>query len=429
MPTRHPEYAHPFPAYAAFKPADLPEAERGLPAGDLREYAQARGLEFLDTRNPVGYWGVVPGDERLQFNVVRGMLPGGRHGILFHHALEVGLAYDSEHWEWYALIGAEVHGLEVNIDKRGDPRRVAAGVPTTVAATLIPQLATLPGFQFVNHDNLTLVEKLFRVDRIELEPYGFPDMWVEPPAGPQPDQALVERMIESSFAGVLRGLGARAYLQVRIDHGQLAIGIDGYVHEPGVLDVLAEAVAAAAAGIEVAAAPMHRPQPFDQPLPDANWPEKHTPEQVLRSPAPYPPEPYVPGMLAGAEKRGWTPEDSIAYHLAFPNLPVPGTAFAVMRFTPPGSSVTGRVAWHAERPMSRYNIGRNAVLLPAAPGAAPTPPGGVRRGDMNLNYAVVDGIFSVWQGRDQDPINTMVGMEALVAQALELARAEGLAQL
>ena len=90
-----------------------------------------------------------------------------------------------------------------------------------------------------------------------------------------------------------------------------------------------------------------------------------------------------------------------------------------MRFDPLGG--IGRVAWHAERSMYRYNLGRNAVLLPAPPGAAPTPPGGVRRDDMNLHYAIADGVLSVWQGRDQDPKYTMVGMDDLVGQALQLA--------
>ncbi|MDQ3936914.1 MAG: hypothetical protein M3340_20045 [Actinomycetota bacterium] len=175
--------------------------------------------------------------------------------------------------------------------------------------------------------------------------------------------------------------------------------------------------------------PMHRPRPFAEPLPPAAWPVQQTLEQELSTPALFPPAPYVPGMLEGAARRGWTPEDSTAYHLAFPDLPVPGTAFAVMRFTPPGASAFGRLAWHAEMRMSKYNIGRNAVLLPAAPEASPTPPGGVRRNDLNLNYAVAKGIFSVWQGRDQDPMHTMSGMETLAATAVELGRREGLAAL
>src|SRR3712207_7487447 len=44
---------------------------------------------------PNGYLGVVPNDSRLQFNVLRGPLPGGREGILFHHVLAVPYDPDS----------------------------------------------------------------------------------------------------------------------------------------------------------------------------------------------------------------------------------------------------------------------------------------------------------------------------------------------
>src|SRR5918992_2518072 len=107
MATKHPQYEHPLPAYAAFKPADVEDARRRRPAADLRPYAQSRGLEYLDSRNPMGYWGVVPADERLQFNVLRGVLPGGRHGILFHHLHEVLVYYDYDRKEWRARGGAE----------------------------------------------------------------------------------------------------------------------------------------------------------------------------------------------------------------------------------------------------------------------------------------------------------------------------------
>lgn len=449
MPTKHPQYEHALPAYAAFKPADVEDARRRRPATDLRAYAQSRGLEFLESRNPMGYWGVVPADERLQFNVVRGVLPGGRHGILFHHLHDVPVYYDHDLREWRAALGAKVYELTIQSAHRvrdvkdalhlvpvvgmfvdsdmGEERPMAAGMPMTVAATHVPQLATVPPFQVVNDDKERWFERLdFLHNGFKLERFGFPGMWADAPGAPDPDEALVERLMATSFAGVLRSLGERAYLRVRIDHGQVAVGIDGFVDQDGVLDVLGEAVAAAADGIAEAARPMHEPRPFAEPLPDANWPERQTHEQVLRHPSVFPPEPYVPGMLEGAKKRGWIPEDSTAYHLAFPDLPVPGTAFAVMRFTPPGTTAIGRVAWHAERPMSRYNIGRNAVLLPA-PGAAPTPPGGVRRADLNLHYAIAGGILCAWRARDQDPVHTMVGMEAVVNDTLELARAEGLA--
>jgi hypothetical protein len=125
-----------------------------------------------------------------------------------------------------------------------------------------------------------------------------------------------------------------------------------------------------------------------------------------------------------AARHGAVAEDPLAYHRAFPALPVPGLAFAVLRFTPPGGDGIGRIAWHAEQSIARYNTGRNAVLLQAAPGATPTPPGGVRRRDLNLSYAVGDGILSVWQRRDWNANGGLGKMDELLSAALALASGE-----
>lgn len=117
----------------------------------------------------MGYWGVVPADERLQFHVLRGVLPGGRHGILFHHLHDVPVYYDYDHREWRARIGAKVYDLTIQSAARvrdvkdalnlvpvvgmfvdsdmGEERPMAAGIPMTVAATHVPQLAAVPPFR------------------------------------------------------------------------------------------------------------------------------------------------------------------------------------------------------------------------------------------------------------------------------------------
>jgi hypothetical protein len=109
--TAHPEFEHALPGYGAFKPEDVEDARRREPATDLRPYAPAHGLEFLDRLNPVGYWGAVPDDSRLQFNVVRGVLPGrGRHGVMFHKLQLVGV-HHREHHGWQAQSGADIPEL------------------------------------------------------------------------------------------------------------------------------------------------------------------------------------------------------------------------------------------------------------------------------------------------------------------------------
>src|ERR671920_2495 len=46
--------------YAALAPADVEDAKRGNPGADLRDYAQARGLEFLDRALPAGFSAALP---------------------------------------------------------------------------------------------------------------------------------------------------------------------------------------------------------------------------------------------------------------------------------------------------------------------------------------------------------------------------------
>ena len=75
--------------YAAFAPADVADARRGTPTVDLAPYAAARGLEFLDRQSPAGFSAAVPSFPEYRFNVARGVLPGGRYGVLFHQLLEV----------------------------------------------------------------------------------------------------------------------------------------------------------------------------------------------------------------------------------------------------------------------------------------------------------------------------------------------------
>src|SRR5690349_23835734 len=69
--------------YGAFATADFADARRGHPDVDLSGYAAARGLEMLGS-----------GNEQLQFNVLRGTLPGGEQGMLFHHVLPVPVSVD-----------------------------------------------------------------------------------------------------------------------------------------------------------------------------------------------------------------------------------------------------------------------------------------------------------------------------------------------
>src|SRR6478736_3052794 len=75
------------PGYGAFARADVADARRRRPDADLSSYAASRRLDALGSRNAAGFFAALPLDEQLQFNVLRGPLPGGEQGIVFHHVL------------------------------------------------------------------------------------------------------------------------------------------------------------------------------------------------------------------------------------------------------------------------------------------------------------------------------------------------------
>src|ERR671939_743033 len=78
---------HRLPGYAAMCRDDVEDARRRRPASDLADYARGRGLEDLDNRTAAGYCAALPDDPDLQHNVLRGVLPGGAHGIVFHYTM------------------------------------------------------------------------------------------------------------------------------------------------------------------------------------------------------------------------------------------------------------------------------------------------------------------------------------------------------
>src|SRR5919112_5347802 len=73
--------------HAAFAWADGDDAKRGRPSWDAQGYAAERGLQFRGSGAFVGFRGVMPLTDDRIFNAVRGQLPGGQFGIIFHELL------------------------------------------------------------------------------------------------------------------------------------------------------------------------------------------------------------------------------------------------------------------------------------------------------------------------------------------------------
>jgi hypothetical protein len=407
------------PGYGAFAREDVADARRRRPDADLSSYAAARRLDMLGSRNAAGFFAALPLDEQLQFNVLRGRLPGGERGIVFHHVLPLPVAADGSVVNAGGLFGYVYNppggklrlrdflssvipmvDLAVDVvtdlrrppDKAGDPLGSCIGIPCTVASVLVPEVAleqftidNRPKPRFVAHHR----EDLGAWTLLSREP---------------PDSRLLGRFLSDTTRDALRHLGARPYAKLEIKYGTLVVRVNGYLRDDAELDALAQAACALARELCAAGALVADRRPFDRPLPP---PEQH------------PPAPWADPLDAYAWKHGLALEDPSAYHRAFPALAVPGRAFAVLRGEL-ADGVIGRVAWHTEKSIATNNDGRNAVLLPARPGAEPTPRCGIRLADEALNYWIGDGMLAVWELRSKELRGDLGDMEALVRRALEL---------
>jgi hypothetical protein len=403
------------PGYGAFAGEDFADAKRRHPDVDLSGYAAARGLDMLGSRNAAGFFAALPLDEQLQFNVMRGPLPGSEQGILFHHVLPVPVSPDGSgaglvgcvykppggKLRMLDLLGGLVPLADLVVDVVADLRRPAevtdplascVGVPCTVGAVLVPEVAleqftidNLPKPRWVSHHR----EKIGDWTLLSREP---------------PDPRLLERFLSDTTREALRHLNARAYAKLEVRYGTLVVRVNGYLRDQAELDGLAQIVCVLARELRAAGELVADRRPFDRPLPP---PDEHAPA------------PWGDPLDAYAWKHGLALEDPVAYHHAFPALAVPGRAFAVLRGEL-ADGVIGRVAWHTEKSIATNNDGRNAVLLPAPPGAEPTPRAGIRLAGEALNYWIGDGILAVWELRSKELRGDLGDMDALIRRALAL---------
>jgi hypothetical protein len=361
------------PGYGAFARADVADAKRRRPDVDLSDYAARRGLEMLGSRNAAGFFAALPLDEQLQFNVLRGELPGGEQGILFHEVLALPVSPEG------GVAGADgLFGYVYNSPGGGFRAR-------HVLANLVPwgDLAT---------DILADIRRPtpHRTDRLA-DCIGIPCTTA---AVLVPEAALEESTRDLSMD--------RPYAKVEVRYGTLIVRVNGYLRDDAELDELARLACSLTREQRGAGERAADRRPFDRPLPPPG-------DEV--------PPPWADPLDAYAWKHGLCLEDPAAYHRAFPSLAVPGRAFGVLRGElAPG--VVGRVAWHTEKPIETNNDGRNAVLLPTT--AAPTPRTGVRLPDEPLNYWIGDGILAVWELRSKELRGDLGDMEALVERALAL---------
>jgi hypothetical protein len=376
---------------------------RGRPDVDLRDWAASRGLDFRDQANQLGYLGAFTWAKELQWNVVRGELPGGERGVLLHevklldpdapgtfygvHSKTAGFK------AWHLLPGADFFGSSWEYFR----------APHTTAAVRIPEATgSLHGLHVARRSERYHSGNDYwrRRDLSEFDIKG----WA----------AVVRKRADDQVADQLLSGPVRAVLAEERDHGfaiefmygQLVVYQQNFLKQPEELDAFCQTVSYLAREVReiCSRSSLLRPQPFETELPPPEWlpsveaaPNEH---HILA-----PQGAWLERILQISRERGWAVEDALSFHRAFPHLPVPGEAFGVLR----GDGI--RYLFLLERSIRDISglkdavddpggpVGNNAAILPR-PGAPDTPNGVDGVLAEAGRYAVRDGVFCAWQMRD-----------------------------
>ncbi len=385
--------------HASFAPEDVEDAKRGAPAVSLDGYAAARGLEMKQRGSLAGFRMALPNHPEETFNLMRGVLPGGRFGVMFHQLLQTHFGpEDSRDMSgsfhrvrtsnppgslrralvpdrtWIPYIGS---WLNAPTEQAPDQAFMVPGAwsPTTALATPVPETnALLARLVFVRRSRTQIMHSGGSVN--------IGDGWRVYPGG-RVDEDAFQRVITGPFVALLDRI-ALTYAEVRLDHGMLLLRRHGFVTDEAQLDDLAHLLAAMADAL-VAAADTGLRHDFSQPLFACPW---ETDDTLVT-------EPYVAGawsadFRAYAARHGLTMEDPEAWHQGLGHLPVPGRVVAVLRH-PHG----GRALFTTDVPINKTRAVRGAVAVQTD--APDTFAGGIR--DEATTTAVKDGVAVVFTHR------------------------------
>lgn len=276
--------------YAAFGWRDILDARRGHPKHDLRAYAEARGLEFAGSRPPRGYETILPSREGQIFNVVAGMLSGGRPGVIAHERLRVpaaggkppqgggwwGVSYSSRPGESVLRpdLGDILDPLDLTHDLvdaldptdllstdlsdligggRAEPADVAFLVPCTVAASRAADVHL--GFAGIRIDRRWRVPPRGFDQREDLKSHGL-DGWHLQAAGGEVGGEWIGSLLTPELRRLLEE-SKKGFLQLIVAGGAVVARRGGFAKEDAELDRLSEALATFA----TAARGVAEPQP------------------------------------------------------------------------------------------------------------------------------------------------------------------------
>ena len=407
---------------AAFSREDVADAKRGAPEVSLSGYAAERGLQYIDHATPAGYRTAVPCEPEFQFNVMRGRLPGGEHGILAHEALGLPWIDDTVGWSgWFEVVdkpkgsGLRMRDFALGLIPyadwftgwgSGSTDVELLRAPCTVAAVRVPESAgvqphlridnrdTAPPYDFGNGVDLHALGMLLHAD-------------------PAPPADLLEAFLAEPVASTLEAHAGDALFQVLLTCATLVVRRNGYVADPARLDELCGLAGELARNAREACRARLQPWPFEEPLPP---PAFQTGAEVPRG---FALEPHwQEWATATAAKYGLALEGTVAYHRAFPSVPAPGFAKVVMRGALPVLGVFGRLVVHTEPGASRA-----AVIVRAPEGVTSASPDGDRIDtDPAVRFEARDGLAGIYTVRSYWG-NAMAGdIDALLANAAYVLR-------
>jgi len=388
------------------------DARRGRPDVDLTGWANRRGLSFRGCAPQGGHLSITcPWSEDVLFNVVRGRWPGGTYGVLCH---EVRL-FDIDSAGFFH--GGEVIGpresvagflLEAMVPLPVGGGRSFFKVPYTCAGARVPHLATLTGLHVAR-----VAERRIGADPLlgywkerPLEDLGREGQWVAR-IRKHSDELTVDALLDGPIRDLLssqQGLG----LEIRIEYGQVVVSRQDFLKHDEDLDELVATAEALAGAVREICVPVAGSRPLGTRIQPPEWLDSVR-SRPRKKHTLWPPGARLDRVVEIADERGMAVEDPRSFHVAFPELNIPGEAFGVLHGRLPGTELTGRLLCCAERPMvipedlrklladPGGSVGCDVAVVPVDTGAVPTPPEG--ESDGALRVAVADGVLTAWRAR------------------------------
>jgi len=376
---------------------------RGRPESDLRAYAEARGLEFRDHSNQAGYLGAFTWHADTQWNVVRGVLPGGEPGVLLH---DVKLLDPEVPGTFYGVKSTTAGGVKLTDFLPGSDlfttRYEYFKCPHTTACIRIPEATgTLHGLFVARRSERYRSGDGNVWHRRQLDEFGIKG-WAAV-VRKDADRELADEVLAGPVRELLSHPREHGFT-IEFMYGQLIVFQQYFLEKHSELDDFCALACRLARAIRRLCEPRLRPQRFDIVLPEPHWlgfvrskiDERHilAPQGV-----------WLERIAKIAGERGLAVENGLDFHRAFPRLPVPGEAVGGMR----GDGY--RLLHCIERSIVDIShlrdafdepggaVGCDAVVLPA-PGRPDTPDGveGVRA--PFGRYAISDEMLAAWTPRE-----------------------------